>query len=314
MWSSHCLPTKAYLVKTGYVKILAVCIVISLVFFFVYSGVNGQKTNERKIVAPPVGGIHSESSVALVESSKSPEFAVPVELPASSSESNHDSSKNGNLMRRAMRYGYSQFIDSAIDSRDPQKSFEAANILEACRTIERRIARSRKYANSQTGSGKDNRGVIASLKDDENVQRHCQVITAAHQEQYMSLLEVAALGGTLGAASTYYHELTVVQRKDPSAIPWQLNVLMRDADLGDVTAIKALGCDKIGASLLEKQRQTYRAALRIAAKGGRAEEHASMLVDFCGEHSDSVAVVDTRAVQKLLTAIERVGTDYLENR
>lgn len=298
----------------GFIKWIAASLALALSAAVIGLGTHGQKASEEPAVKPPSAEAIGPSDLASAPRIESRKNAAPNALPASASPSSYEATKADGLLKRAMRYGYSQFIDAAIDSQDPQKSFEAAKILDACKSIDRRIARSRKHASSQTGPGRDSRELIASLKDDENVQRYCQTLTAVQQSQYLKLLETAAVGGTLGAASTHYHEVAVVLRQDPSAVPWQLGALTRDANHGDITAIKALGCDKIGAALSEKQRQTYRAALRIAATGGRAEEHASMLAEFCGEHSDSVAAVDTRAVQKLLTAIERVGTDYLENR
>jgi hypothetical protein len=217
------------------------------------------------------------------------------------------------IFQRAAQYGYGNFVAAALESAQPRASFEAARLLSRCRTVDHSLESTRKYINSKTGPGNDNRNMLAAVKIDEEIQRHCQAITAVQHEQYLSLMEIAAKGGVLGAASEYYHEFVTARRGDPELVPWFRDVLIRDAGQGDIAAIKALGCDKIGAGLPPVQRQTYLAALVSAASGGRAVEYASMLAEYCGPIQEATTAADPVALQQLLSGIEKVGLDYLSN-
>jgi hypothetical protein len=215
------------------------------------------------------------------------------------------------IVQRAAIYGYGNFVANAIESAQPHTSYEAARLLARCKTVDRSIEFTRQYLNSRVGPGVDNRVTIEALNADEEIQRHCQAILAAQHEQYLNLLAIAAKGGVLGAASEYYQEFVIARRGDPELLPWFRDALVRDAAQGDITAIKALGCDAIGANLSLAQRHTYLAVLAAAAKSGRAAEYASVLVQYCGRIQEATTAADPRQQQYLLSAIEKVGMDYL---
>jgi hypothetical protein len=202
------------------------------------------------------------------------------------------------LDQRAASLGYGNFISNALVSADPVAKLEAAKLLRQCERIDAVTDRQRALLSQEVGPGKSSAAFMYSVDSYEQIRRHCQSIPAEHYKQQLTLLEDAVRGTVPGAALAYYMKLPVATAND---LPWLASALRRDADLGDVAAMRTMACDAIGESLPVAQRRTYLEAVRTLARGqSSASFLAAAIVEFCGRMPDPNVGVDTGVVQGLV--------------
>lgn len=202
------------------------------------------------------------------------------------------------LDQRAAGLGYGHFVANALASADPAAKFEAARLLKQCEKIDPVTDRQRALLSQEVGPGKSSAAFMYSVDSYEQIRRHCQAIPAEHYKQQLTLLEDAVRGAVPGAALEYYMKLPVATANN---LPWLASALRRDADLGDVAAMRTMACDAIGESLPVAQRRTYLEAVRTLARGqSSASFLAAAIVEFCGRTPDPNVGVDTGVVQGLV--------------
>ncbi|MEJ6000080.1 hypothetical protein [Paucibacter soli] len=239
------------------------------------------------------------------------EASIPGQSAASLSSAFKSMPGDTFTFQRAARQGYGSFIAMALASRDPSESLRAARLLKRCRGIAHEVEIHRAGLHEQTESRTGNETALSTLGVQEEIQRHCQAISVEQQGREPELLEVAARGGVLGGASDYYQETALGKPADPERTPWLVDSLARDAKRGDIGAMKALACDKVGIDLPLEQRQTFLAALKVAAsRQGHVGSYARMYLSFCKLGGGEDAAVDAKALQRLVAAIDSVGISY----
>lgn len=240
--------------------------------------------------APPVAASASPDSAAAGKP------GVPVH--PSAPDRGAASAAMASLEQRAATMGYGNFVSSARVSADPQAKFEAAKLLSQCEKIDSVVDRHRAHVGQDVGPGKSNAAFMYALDHDEQVRRHCQAITAEQYGQQLALLEEAVRGSVPGAALMYAMKIPVATA---NTLPWLVDALRRDADLGDIGAMRAMACDTMGDSLPARQRRAYWEALQTVAKGKSAASFtAAAIVEYCARTPDPNVGADPAAVQGLV--------------
>lgn len=208
-------------------------------------------------------------------------------------------------LETAKRQGYGNYVSNALGSGDAQALFSAAKVINGCRHVALEVTSDR-----ATFMRDGDLVARTNLDESEQQERRCQSLTPDQVRGRLSMLQRAAEGGVMGAASTYYHEAYIVDRLDVSAMEWLKATLARDAELGDAPAMKPLACDRIGDSLVPAQRALYQAVLKAAAERSRISSHVQMLVGYCETPFVQRDAADPARVAALLQRIDTVGTDY----